>query len=71
MMYLECSADEQVCHVLIDANTRNVAKMDGRTISVRFAWFPRVCWKPRWRRALTGSRLEWQSASDGIASTRN
>ena len=42
MGILAPSADERVCDVQIGPDTLTVALMDGRSISVPLAWFPRL-----------------------------
>ena len=49
--------------VRIDADTLTVALMDGRTISVPLAWFPRLL------DATPAQRARWEPASAATAST--
>ncbi len=41
-MELASDADERVGDVQVSADARKVALMDGRSISVPLAWFPRL-----------------------------
>ena len=59
MGMLPPSADERVRDVRIDADTLNVNLMDGRTISVPLAWFPRL------RAATSAQRANWEPAGAG------
>jgi len=54
------STDERVKGVEITEDTRTVALMDGRTISVPIAWYPRLL------HADTAQRANWQVAGAGF-----
>lgn len=56
MGILAPSADERVRDVRIDDETLTVALMDGRTISVPLAWFPRLL------DATPAQRANWELA---------
>ena len=52
-------ADERVLDVRCDEHSLTVDLMDGRTISVPLAWYPRLL------HATAGQRAEWQPAGGG------
>ncbi len=56
MGILAPSADERVCDVQIGPDTLTVALMDGRSISVPLAWFPRLLDATPEQRAGAGRR---------------
>lgn len=59
MSILAPSADERVKGVRIDADTLTVDLMDGRTISVPLAWYPRLA------NATPEQRVRWEIAGGG------
>jgi hypothetical protein len=59
MGILAISADERVRSVDIDADTLSVGLMDGRTISVPLAWYPRLA------EASEAERRNWEIAGGG------
>ena len=72
MGILAPGADERVHDVRVDADTLSVALMDGRTISVPLAWFPRLldatpvqraCWKP----AGAGYGIHWPDLDEDLS----
>jgi hypothetical protein len=52
-------ADERVLDVRCDEHSLTVDLMDGRSISVPLAWYPRLL------RATAEQRAEWQKAGGG------
>jgi hypothetical protein len=56
---LALAADERVTGVEITDDTLSVALMDGRTISVPLAWYPRLL------NATARQRANWQLAGRG------
>jgi hypothetical protein len=63
MGILAPSADERVRDVQIDSDMLTVALMDGRSISVPLAWFPRLL------DATPDQRARWEPAGAGCAET--
>ncbi|HEX9836549.1 MAG TPA: DUF2442 domain-containing protein [Alphaproteobacteria bacterium] len=59
MGILAPNADERVKSVRIDADALTVDLMDGRTISVPLAWYPRLA------NATPAQRTNWQIAGGG------
>jgi len=59
MGILALAADERVADVQITEDTLTVALMDGRTISVPLAWYPRLF------NATPAEREHWQLAGGG------
>ena len=59
MGILAVNADERVAGVSFDAERLIVDLMDGRTISVPLAWFPRLL------AATAAQRAEWEPAGGG------
>ena len=59
MGILALRADERVAGVRIDADSLSVDLMDGRTIIVPFAWYPRLL------HATPAGRDHWQIAGGG------
>ena len=59
MGILAPSADERVKDVRVDADTLTVDLMDGRTISVPVAWYPRLA------NASPSQRAHWEVAGGG------
>jgi Protein of unknown function (DUF2442) len=56
---LALAADERVAGVKINQDTLTVSLMDGRTISVPLAWYPRLL------NATAAQRKKWQIAGGG------
>jgi hypothetical protein len=56
---LALAADERVAEVEVTEDTLIVALMDGRTISVPLAWYPRLL------NATPAQRKHWQIAGGG------
>ena len=56
---LALAADERVADVAIDDDTLSVSLMDGRTISVPLAWYPRLF------NATPAQRKKWQISGGG------
>lgn len=72
MGILAPSADERVRDVRIDADTLTVALMDGRTISVPLAWFPRLldatpAQRARWESAGAGYGIHWPDLDEDLS----
>ncbi|MEX2316933.1 MAG: DUF2442 domain-containing protein [Pirellulales bacterium] len=59
MGILATAADERVNGVAIDDDTLSVSLMDGRTIIVPLAWYPRLL------NATPAQRAQWQVAGGG------
>jgi hypothetical protein len=59
MGILDLRADERVANVSFSADLLCVALMDGRTISVPLAWYPRLL------RATEEQRKNWKIAGGG------
>jgi hypothetical protein len=58
--HIGTSADERVRDVGVDAGTPSVALMDGHTITVPLAWFPRLL------DATPAERARWEPAGAGL-----
>lgn len=56
---LALAADERVAEVAVDDDTLSVLLVDGRTISVPLAWYPRLL------KATPAQRQNWQIAGGG------
>ena len=72
MGILAPSADERVRDVRIDADTLSVGLMDGRTISVPLAWFPRLLdatptQRARWEPAGPGYGIHWPDLDEDVS----
>ena len=72
MGILAPGADERVRDVMIDADTLSVALMDGRTISVPLAWFPRLldatpAQRARWEPAGAGYGIHWPDLDEDLS----
>jgi hypothetical protein len=66
------SADERVKSVRVDAQTLTVDLMDGRTISVPIAWYPRLAnatpeQRSRWEVAGGGYGLHWPEIDEDLS----
>lgn len=59
MATLALAADERVADVDVSEDTLSVSLMDGRTISVPLAWYPRLL------KATKSERGHWQIAGGG------
>ena len=59
MGILALAADERVAGVSFTADTLAVSLMDGRTISVPLAWYPKLL------NATTAQRANWKIAGGG------
>jgi hypothetical protein len=59
MSTLALAADERVSSVKVTPNTLTVSLMDGRTISVPLAWYPRL------QEATAAQRRNWELAGGG------
>lgn len=72
MGILAPSADERVRDVRIDADTLSVSLMDGRTISVPLAWFPRLldatpAQRANWEPAGAGYGIHWPDIDEDLS----
>jgi hypothetical protein len=72
MGILAPSADERVRDVQVDTDTLTVALMDGRTISVPLAWFPRLLdatpdQRIRWEPAGAGYGIHWPDLDEDLS----
>jgi hypothetical protein len=68
----ELSADEQVGEVRANDDTLTVALMDGRSISVPLAWFPRLLdatpdQRARWEPAGAGYGIHWPDLDEDLS----
>jgi hypothetical protein len=66
------SADERVQDVKVSADTLTVALMDGRSISVPLAWFPRLLdatpeQRARWELAGAGYGIHWPDVDEDLS----
>jgi hypothetical protein len=72
MGILAPGADERVRDVRIDNDTLTVALMDGRTISVPLAWFPRLldaspAQRANWQLAGAGYGIHWPDLDEDLS----
>ncbi|MCU0516280.1 MAG: DUF2442 domain-containing protein [Oscillatoria sp. Prado101] len=72
MGILAPQADERVKAVQIDEDTLSVELMDGRTISVPLAWFPRLLnatqeQREQWQICGGGYGLHWEAIDEDIS----
>ena len=72
MGILAPSADERVHDVKVSADTLTVALMDGRSISVPLAWFPRLLdatpeQRARWEPAGAGYGIHWPDLDEDLS----
>jgi len=63
--------DERVAHVRFDADSLIVDLMDGRTISVPLAWYPRLfkaspAQRERWELAGGGFGIHWPEIDEDL-----
>jgi len=69
---LALGADERVADVEITKDTLSVALMDGRTISVPLAWYPRLLaatarQRRNWKVAGAGYGLHWPDIDEDLS----
>ncbi len=69
---LALAADERVVDVQITDDTLSVALMDGRTISVPLAWYPRLLsatpsQRANWQRAGGGYGIHWPDIDEDLS----
>lgn len=72
MGILAASADERVRDVQVSADTLTVALMDGRSISVPLAWFPRLLdatpeQRAHWEPAGAGYGIHWPDLDEDLS----
>ncbi len=72
MGILAATADERVRDVAFDEVTMSVGLMDGRTITVPLAWYPRLLdampeQRTRWEVAGAGYGLHWPDLDEGLS----
>jgi Protein of unknown function (DUF2442) len=72
MATLATTADERVSGVSFDENRLTVDLMDGRTISVPLAWFPRlfdatIAQRGNWRTAGAGYGIHWPEIDEDLS----
>ena len=72
MATLASTADERVAGVSFDADRLIVDLMDGRTISVPLAWYPRlfdatVKQRQNWRIAGAGFGIHWPDIDEDLS----
>jgi hypothetical protein len=70
-MQAELGSDERVQDVQVGTDTLTVALMDGRTISVPLAWFPRLLdatpeQRARWELAGAGYGIHWPDLDEDL-----
>lgn len=71
MGVLALNADERVAGVEINNNTLKVDLMDGRTISVPLAWYPRLlnatkAQRKNWKIAGAGYGIHWPDIDEDL-----
>lgn len=72
MGILALRADERVKDVRVGADDLHVMLMDGRTISVPLAWFPRLAnatqeQRERWEMCGGGYGIHWEEIDEDIS----
>ncbi len=72
MATLATTADERVSTVKFDEHRLIVDLMDGRTISVPFAWYPRLfdateAQRQNWRIAGAGFGIHWPEIDEDLS----
>ena len=72
MGILELRADERVRNVRSDADTLSVDLMDGRTITVPLAWYPRLLnasqqERDRWEVCGGGYGMHWTDIDEDLS----
>ena len=72
MGVLALKADERVKDVRFTEDALSVDLMDGRTITVPLAWFPRLlhatdAQRKNWRRAGAGFGIHWPDVDEDIS----
>ncbi len=65
-------ADERVKHLRVTGNSLSVDLMDGRTIRVPLAWFPRLVratarQRANWRPAASGYGVHWPDLDEDLS----
>ena len=65
--------DERVSDVRCDEDTLTVDLMDGRTISVPLAWYPRLlhatpCQRANWQASAGGYGIHWPEIDEDLSS---
>jgi hypothetical protein len=69
---LALKADERVARVAVSADSLSVALMDGRTISVPLAWYPRLLHateeqRRNWKIAGGGYGIHWPDLDEDLS----
>ena len=72
MGILSPQADERVSDVRVSADTLTVSLMDGRTIQVPLAWYPRLLnaqpeQRERWERSAAGYGIHWPDLDEDLS----
>ena len=72
MGILALAADERVSDVSVTEDTLSVALMDGRTISVPLAWYPRLfnatqAQREKWQLAGGGYGIHWPEVDEDLS----
>jgi hypothetical protein len=72
MGILAISSDERVANVSFDEDRLIVDLMDGRTIAVPFAWYPRLAeatpkQRANWERAGAGHGIHWPDIDEDLS----
>jgi hypothetical protein len=72
MSILATTADERVADVRFDENSLIVDLMDGRTIAVPLAWYPRLfdatpAQRAHWQKAGAGYGVHWPEIDEDLS----
>jgi hypothetical protein len=75
MGILALSADERVAGVEFSEDELNVRLMDGRTISVPLAWYPRLlnateAQRKNWHTSGGGYGIRWEDIDENLSTER-
>ena len=72
MGILALAADERVADVVVSEDTLSVRLMDGRTITVPLAWYPRLlnateAQKKNWQISGGGYGIRWEEIDEDLS----
>ena len=72
MGILALAADERVADVVVTADTLSVRLMDGRTITVPLAWYPRLLnatedQRKTWKISGGGYGIRWEEIDEDLS----